>query len=189
MANVFLFHGAYGNPQGNWFSWLKNELEKLGHIVIAPQFSTPKNQSLTTWQNEFEKYRKDIDNNTIFIGHSLGCAFALNIIQKIDVKIKACFLVAGFIDNLNDPRFDTINHSFYKQGFDWQKIKRNCSEFYVYASENDPYVPIDRTQKVANNLKTKLILVKGAGHFTTKSGYKEFPLLLKDISTFLTLKT
>lgn len=181
MTNVFLFHGAYGNPHGNWFLWLKNELGKLGHLVIAQQFSTPENQSLTTWQNEFEKYIKDIDNSTIFIGHSIGCAFALNIIQQIDVKIKACFLVAGFIDDLNDPRFDTVNGTFYKQGFDWQKIKSNCPKFYVYASDNDPYVPIDRTQKIADNLKTKLIHVKGAGHFTAKSGYNKFPSLLKDI--------
>ncbi len=44
--NVFIIHGAYGNPKENWFPWLKSELESLNHKVIIPEFSTPNEQNL-----------------------------------------------------------------------------------------------------------------------------------------------
>lgn len=41
MANVIIIHGAYGNPEENWFPWLKKELEKLDCRVFVPKFPTP----------------------------------------------------------------------------------------------------------------------------------------------------
>jgi predicted alpha/beta hydrolase family esterase len=46
MANIFIIHGSYGNPDENWFPWLKKELEQEGHKVFVPKFPTPEDQSL-----------------------------------------------------------------------------------------------------------------------------------------------
>ena len=43
---VLLLHGAYGNPDENWFPWVKGELESKGFLVQTPTFSTPENQNL-----------------------------------------------------------------------------------------------------------------------------------------------
>ncbi|MBI2136028.1 serine hydrolase family protein [Candidatus Woesearchaeota archaeon] len=183
MSTIFLFHGAYGSPRCNWFPWLKNELQKLGHKVIAPQFPTPEGHNLKNWLQVFSDYSKYVDQDSIFVVHSIGCAFALNVIQRSNVKIKAAFLVAGFVENLRKEMYDSINHSFYEQGFNWQKIKSNCSKFYLYASDNDPAVPLQITQNLADKLGVKIKAVKGAGHFSAKEGYKVFPLLLEDMAS------
>ena len=56
MKNIFIIHGAYGNPEENWIPWLKTELERLGCNVSAPRFPTPENQSLENWTKIFNKY-------------------------------------------------------------------------------------------------------------------------------------
>ena len=63
--NVFIIHGIYGNPNENWFPWLKTELEKKGHEAIAPKFPTPIGQSLESWLKIFKKYEEKISSETI----------------------------------------------------------------------------------------------------------------------------
>ena len=182
--NAFVIHGTYGNPQENWFPWLKAELEKICYSVFVPKFPTPENQNLDNWLVVFEKYKQHLDKETIFVGHSLGSAFILNLLERIEVPVKACFFVSGFVGNLNNPKFDELNDSIANKEFNWKKIKKNCNHFFVFHSDNDLYVPGEKAVELAKYLGIKPIIVKGAGHFNADSGYTTFPLLLKQIKKF-----
>jgi uncharacterized protein len=179
----FIIHGAYGNPKENWFGWLKEKLEKDNHEVIIPQFPTPEKQTLEEWMKVFEPYMNQINKYTIFIGHSLGPAFILSVLEKLNVKIKACFFVAGFIGKIGIEDFDEINKTFTQKNFKWERICENCKEFKIINSENDPYVKIEKGQELAKLTKTKLIKIQDAGHFNEEAGYTKFPLLLDYIKT------
>ena len=179
MTNIFIIHGAYGSPEENWIPWLKSELEKLGCRVFVSKFPTPENQTLENWLKVFENYKQYLDEDSIVIGHSLGPAFILSALESVDRKIKSAFFIAGFISFLNNPDFDTINKTFVDKKFDWEKIKKNCKNFYIFHSDNDPYVPLEKAEELAKNLGTDVILVKGAGHFNTESGYDKFEQLLE----------
>ncbi|MFH0867777.1 MAG: alpha/beta hydrolase [Candidatus Woesearchaeota archaeon] len=179
--NIIIIHGSYGNPNHNWFPWLKEELEKLNCRAFVPEFPTPKNQNLNTWLNIFKNYETYLDENSILVGHSIACAFILSILEKINIKIKASFLVAGFIGPLGNEYYDSISKTFTQKEFNWGKIKSNCSNFFVYSSDNDPHVQLSKGHEIAKNLDSKLILVKNAGHFNTQSSYTKFELLLDDI--------
>ncbi|MEA3514071.1 MAG: alpha/beta fold hydrolase [Nanoarchaeota archaeon] len=184
----FIIHGAYGDPEGNWFPWLKQKLEELGHEVYIPKFPTPEDQTLKNWMKIFQPYMDKIDEETVFIGHSLGPAFILNILEKVDVKVKACFFVAGFAEFIGNEQFDSINKSFVDREFEWRRIHRNCEQFYIINSDNDPYVPIIKGNEIANKFGTKAIMINGAGHFNTESGYTEFPQLVEYINLSLRQK-
>ena len=185
MTNIFIIHGAYGNPEENWFPWLKSELKKLGCRVFVPKFPTPENQSLENWLKVFEDYKQYLNKNSIVVGHSLGPAFLLNILEQLNKPIKAAFFVSGFVGLLGNPEFDNINKTFVDKRFDWQKIKQNCKKFYVFHSDNDPYVPLEQAEKLAKNLGVNVILVKNAGHFNEKAGYTKFDLILEKIKLLL----
>lgn len=185
MTNIFIIHGAYGNPEENWFPWLKSELEKLDCRVFVPKFPTPENQSLENWNKIFDDYEQYLNENSIVVGHSLGPAFLLNVIEELNKPIKAAFFVSGFLDSLGNPDFDNINKSFIEKSFDWQKIKHNCPNFFVLHSDNDPYVPLEQAEKLAKNLGIDVILVKNAGHFNEKAGYSEFDLILDKVKLLL----
>ncbi|MFA5925952.1 MAG: alpha/beta hydrolase [Parcubacteria group bacterium] len=178
MPNIFLIHGAYGDPEENWFPWIKSELEKRGLGVYVPKFPTPENQTLENWLAVFESCEKYVNKDSIFIGHSLGLAFILNLLEKSDRLIKAAFLVAGFVGYLGNPKFDEINKTFVDKKFDWEKIKKNCQKFYIFYSDNDPYVPAEKSREAVRRLEAESIFVKGAGHFNKDCGYDKFELLL-----------
>ncbi len=185
MVRFILIHGAYGNPEENWFPWLKKELESKGHEVIVPKLPTPENQELEKWMKQFEQHKDKISNDTVLIGHSLGVAFILNVLERIDVKIKAAFLVSGFIGKLGIAEFDDINQSFTEREFDWNRIKQNCEKFFVMNSDNDPYVPLKKGEEIAENLDTDLTIVKEGGHINSSAGFDKFELLLRKIEEIL----
>lgn len=188
MTRVFIFHGAHGNPLRNWFPWLKEELEKIGCEVFIPQFPTPKGQSLDAWLEAFRPFEQYIDEDTIFVGHSLGANFILNLLEKLDKKVKASFLVAGFASPVHDPadKVNTINKSFYNKKFDWNKIKGNSRYIYQINSDNDPYVTIEAAEKISKPLGITLTVIEGGGHFNEESGYSKFPALLDMIEAVIT---
>ena len=181
MTNVFIIHGAFGHPQENWFPRLKKELEKIGCRVFVPKFPTPEGQSLENWLNIFKDYEKYVDENTIFVAHSIGPAFVLHMLEKY--KVKAAFLVGGAIANSSEV--DDINKSFFEKPFNWKKIKENCKNIFVIGSDNDPYIPLEKTYELAEKLGVKPIIIPDAGHFNEKAGYTKFPFLLEKIKEFL----
>jgi len=183
--DVYIIHGSYGSSKANWFPWMKQELEKINCRVIVPDFPTPENQNINSWLEVFFKYQGELNNNSILIGHSIGAAFVLNILERINLPIKASFLVAGFVGLLDKAKFDEVNKTISDKQFDWNKIKQNCKNFYLYHSDNDPYVPLTKAQELAINLETEIKLIKGAGHINKDSGFNEFKLLLDDISSLI----
>jgi len=178
MANILIIHGAYGNAQENWFPWLKKELESLGNNVFIPNFPTPEKQNLKNWLEILAPYEQYLNKDSIVIGHSLGPVFLLHVIEKLKIPIKAAFFVSCFLSPLGNPDFDKINASFYKSDFNWAQIKANCKEFYIYHSDDDPYVPIEIADKIARGLDVNIQVIEGAGHFNETAGYVTFPLLL-----------
>ncbi len=183
--NIIIIHGSFGSPEENWFPWLKAELEGLGVKVFVPAFPTPEGQSLAVWMKAFEEYRQYLNEETILVGHSLGPAFILNVLEGLNKPVKACFFVAGFIGNLRNPEFDELNKSFADRVFDWKKIKENCKQFFVFYSDNDPYVPIQKAQILGQMLDTEPIIVKEAGHFNDAAGYTTFSRILEKIKSLL----
>jgi hypothetical protein len=181
MPNVFIIHGTGGNPKANWFPWLKDELQKLGCKVFVPQFPTPENQSLENWRKVFEEFKPYLDRSSIVVGHSLGPAFLLDVIEHLDKPIQAAFFVSGFLSLLSKPEFDDLVVTFVSKPFDWNKIRSNCKKFYVINSDNDPYVPLETGRELAKNLKTELIVLKNAGHVNEEAGFIKFEFLLEKI--------
>lgn len=177
----FLIHGAYGGPNENWLPWLAEKLRSYGHEVIVPQFPTPQDQILQNWMSVFSPYLDKVDQDTVFVGHSLGVAFTLSVLEKARIRVRACFLVAGFVGSLNNPHFDPINQSFTNKSFNWNTIRGSAKEFYLFYSENDPYVPLQKGRELAGHLHVPLLVHKNAAHFNASAGFSTFPALLKRI--------
>ena len=184
MKKVIILHGSYGHPSENWFPWLKEQIEALGNEAYVPEFPTPEGQNLENWLKVlFDEHGDIIDENTIFVAHSISCSFVLNILEQKDVNIDSAFLIGGFTGKVDNEVFDEVNKTFSQKDFDFETIKSRCGRFVVFHSDDDPFVEYHKGIKLAEDLgvKDSMHLVPNAGHFSERSGYKTFPLLLEAI--------
>lgn len=193
VEKAFIFHGTGAGKYDHWFPEIKKKLEAEGVEVCRPEFPTPENQNLENWMEVLEKQDMEIDaeseesadEDTVLIGHSTGAVFILDILDEKDLDIEAAFLISGFTGKLNDERFDPLNETFAERDFDFEKIKNSAGEIFVFHSDSDPYVPLEKAAELAPKLNANLELVAGAGHFNTESGYTDFPELWKKLESFL----
>ena len=81
--------------------------------------------------------------------------------------------------------FDPINQTISDKDFDWEIIKENCKNFFIFHSENDPYVPLSKGNEIAGLVGGDFMLVENAGHFNETAGYKRFDLLLEKIKLYV----
>jgi predicted alpha/beta hydrolase family esterase len=181
MASVFLFHGAYGRPDENWFPWMQSHLEREGSNVFVPRFPTPEGQGLSAWLNVLDLFREHITPETIFVGHSIGGAFALRALESRDIRVKGVVLVAGFVSQLHHPYFDALNASFLEAPWDWTRVRSRADRFVSFASRNDPYVAPEKTDELRDVLESDIITIADAGHFNAAAGFGPFPQLLAAI--------
>lgn len=184
MPTAIIIHGAFGHSKENWFPWLKKELEANGYTVFVPDFPTPKNQSLQNWLKIFKQYEQKLTKDSVVIGHSLGVPFLLKVIENLSKPIRAAFFVAGFASQLGQPKVDELNKSFLEKPFNWEIIKKKCPAFYVFYSNNDPYVSEEKSEELIRNLNAESIFIKEAGHFNETAGYTTFNQLLEKIKTY-----
>lgn len=180
MTNAFIIHGTGGHPKENWFPWLKDKLESLDYKVIIPQFPTPENQTLESWFEVFEKFKEFYTPDTILIGHSLGGAFLLRVLEKYDIKIKAAYIVSAPIGVLPIKNYNG-DHPFIGHAFDWDRIRNHAEKFSIFHSDNDPYVCLGNGEQLAKHMKTELTFKPNSGHFNATAGYLQFDLLYDKI--------
>ncbi|MBU1500387.1 alpha/beta hydrolase [Patescibacteria group bacterium] len=173
------FSWNIGQPGGNWFPWLKQQLIDQGIEVFVPKFPTPEGQSLENWIKTFEPYQKYVNQDSVFVGHSMGPGFFLRLLEKRTSSIKAAILVAPFDGFIGEEPYDALNKTFIDHPFDWKKIKKNCRKFVVFAGDDDPYVPIKFPQRIADSLGVELLIIKDGKHLGET--LKEFPAVLEEI--------
>jgi uncharacterized protein len=152
MKNAIIIHGTGGSPEGNWFPWMKEKLQKQGYTVIVPHFPAPQLQSLESWMTEFENYRQQVNEDTIFIAHSVGAAFVLSILESLENPVRACFFAAGFLEVPQSSEYDPIHPTLTIKQFDWKTIHQNCTHFYMCHGSDDPYVFLHNAHIMAEYL-------------------------------------
>ncbi|MEK7591987.1 MAG: alpha/beta fold hydrolase [Patescibacteria group bacterium] len=188
MATVFIIHGSYGHPGENWFPWLKDELEKIGHRVCVPQFPCPKSNApsdgthdIHKWFEVFLPYMQYLDRDTIIVAHSRGCVFLYHLLQRLNTPIHTALFVGPFLHHWMRKDW-TADENDAQIPFDWSKIKKNIYFRVVYQSTNDE-IPIEEGKEIAKNLDAEFILIRNAGHFNIAydKRFKKFPLFLKKI--------
>ncbi len=181
MKRVFIIHGWDGNPNEGWFPWMKAELEKRGFSVMIPLMPDAATPKLETWIPFIAGQVGKVDEQTYFIGHSIGCQAIIRYLSTLPVetKIGGAVFVAGWYDvrNLETEEEKQIAGPWVETPRDDVKIKKILNgQAAAIFSDDDKWVDlknIDHWKEKAGVQNT--ILMSGKGHFNDESGTKELP--------------
>lgn len=183
MNNYLIVHGSFGSPFGNWFPYLRGELEKRELVVYTPDMPSGVGyQNYDNWSNVMKAYVDAgiINENTVIFAHSIAPVFVCKFLIENSIKVKRLVLVCGFNNYLgiNDD-YDAVNESMYLDNL--EEVKNYCNDIVCLYSDNDPYVTFDKEKEFADMIASTQIVIQNGGHLNSESGYDEFEELLKYI--------
>ena len=84
MKKIYIIHGWDGSPEEPMHKWLKKELEGKGFQVTIPLMPNPEEPEINAWIDKIKEVVENPDNDTYFIGHSVGCQGVLRYLETLD---------------------------------------------------------------------------------------------------------
>lgn len=182
-----IVHRWDGTPDSDWYSWLKKELVIRGFNVVTPKMPNTSEPKIEEWVSHLKKIVGVPDENTYFIGHSIGCQAIMRYLETLPkgTKIAGVIFVAGWfaLKNLEDEDVEEIARPWLTTPINFSRIKDMTSNTTVFLSTNDYYNCVKENESsFKNNLGAKVIILKDRGHFTADDGITELLELLEEIT-------
>ena len=164
MKKAIIVHCWSGYPEYCWYPYVKKELEKNDFEVFIPAMPDTDEPKLVKWLPKLQEIAGEVDTDTFLIGHSLGCVTIMRFLESLSVgqKVGGVVFVAGFTDDLG---FDELKN-FFETSIDLDKVKSKAESFVAIASDDDPYVPLDRKDVLKEKLGAEVIVKHNAKHFS-----------------------
>lgn len=182
---IFIIHGWEGSPDNCWFPWLKAELESKEFSVIIPAMPNPEAPEMKSWVNSLKNAVKEVDENTYFIGHSIGCQTILRYVEQLptESRVGGIICVAGFFRllHLETEEEKEIARPWLETKIDFEKIKTHTNKIVAIFSDNDPDIDLGDKELFEKYLGARTIVEHNKSHFNDEAGIKELPVLLEEL--------
>ncbi|MBI3032442.1 serine hydrolase family protein [Candidatus Woesearchaeota archaeon] len=176
MKKAVIVHCWGGKPHLGWYGWLSKQLEKQGFCVIQPAMPEPDYPQQQAWLETLLEVVGVTDEDTYFVGHSLGCIAIMRFLELLPAgkKVGGVLFVAGFSSDLGIEE----TKSFFTKPFAWEKIRKHCPHFIALHSDNDQYINLNQVKVLEQNLGAKLVIKHNMHHFQP-GNYKELPVVME----------
>lgn len=165
---VFIIHGWDGVPGYGWMAWIKEELKGRGFEVIDPQMPNAQEPKIEEWVPKLTELVGEVDENTYFIGHSIGCQTIMRFLERQDNKVGGCFFVAVWFDlkDLEDEESEAIAKPWIENSIDFEKVKSLVGRTEAILSDDDEWVELEKNKKIfEEKIGAKVIVKEKMGHF------------------------
>lgn len=119
----------------------------------------------------------------IVIGHSSGALAILKYAEKH--KLGASILIGTYYTDLGYE--DEKTSGYFDTPWNWEKIKTNQNWTAIFASTDDPYIPIEEPRNIRDQLESAYFEFSDKGHFGGEAHpMLELPELLEYLESKLT---
>ncbi len=185
MKRVFIIHGWDGYPEEGWFPWLKKELEGRGFEVFVPAMPDAGEPKIETWIPFISQLVGKADENTYFVGHSIGCQAIIRYLQTLPegVKIGGAVFVAGWYNlrNLETEEEQRIAGPWVNEPRDDKKICEAVNRAIAIFSDDGPFVVPENQTRWKELIGAKIIIEHNKGHINGEADIKELPSILDSV--------
>lgn len=182
---VFVVHGWDGHPDEGWFPWIKDALVGKGLHVEVPAMPNPSEPTIDAWVAHLAKTVGEVDENTFFVGHSIGCQAILRYLETLpeDKKVGGAVFVAGWftLTNSETDKEKRIGKPWLETPIDFEKVKKHTSNFSAIFSDDDDVVPLENKTFFEERLGAQTIIEHGKGHFSGSDEVRELPSALEHL--------
>ena len=183
MNKIYSVHCWDGSKDDGWYPWLDEKLTIENNKVFRFNMPNTANPKIGEWVSFLDQQIDNLDENTYFVGHSIGCQTILRYLESKDVtKIGGILLVAPWLDLLDyaiedEESYDTAM-PWLTEKIDFEKVKKFTNNIHCIFSDNDYFVSIDQKDKFEKLLGAKTLVVSGKGHISEEDGVNELDEIL-----------
>lgn len=145
-----------------------------------PNSGEPK---IETWVSKLSEVVGSLDEETYFVGHSIGCQTILRFLEKQNTKVGGAVFVAGWFDleNLEDEESREIARAWIQTPIDLEKIKQVLPKSVLIISDNDPYGAFEENKNKFAELGAEIVVMPNSGHLTAEDGFDKLPEVLEGL--------
>ncbi|KAJ3614162.1 hypothetical protein NHX12_017738 [Muraenolepis orangiensis] len=170
-------NGSGDVERSNWYGWARKQINKIPDVTcILKNMPDPVTARECVWLPFMEEL--GCDENTLLIGHSSGAAAAMRYAETHQVF--GIILVGAYMSDLGDS--NERASGYFSRPWDWSSIQSNAGPLVQFGSSDDPFLPWEEQQEVADRLQTDLRQYSDRGHFQNTT----FPELLAAVTKLKT---
>ena len=185
MNKIFIIHCWDGTKDDGWYPWLDKELSNKKNKVYRFNMPNTDKPKIEEWVSFLDKKVKILDENTYFIGHSIGCQTIMRYLQTKEIKkIGGILFVSPWLDLLDyaieDEESYLIAKPWLTEKINFDKIKQFTNNINCIFSSNDYFVSLEQKDKFEKLLNAKTIVVNDKGHISQDDNVYELKEILDE---------
>ncbi|MEI6057410.1 MAG: alpha/beta hydrolase [bacterium] len=185
---LFIVHGWYGSSTEPMIAWLGKVGAEAGFETAVLDMPNPSVPTIDAWVKHLEDNVYYVDQETYFIGHSIGCQAILRYLEtNKGSQLGGAILIAPWVQltGLTSTEEQDIARPWIERPIDFMNIRKMSSAFVTIFSDNDKFVPLEVNKDIfVKGLNPKVIIEHEKGHFSEEDGVTELPIAATELNTF-----
>ena len=190
MNKIYIVHCWDGTKDDGWYPWLDKQLSNENNIVYRFDMPNTTSPDINEWVSFLDSKVESLDENTFFVGHSIGCQTIMRYLKTKNMcKIGGILFVAPWLELLDfaieDEESYNVAKPWLNTKIDFEKVKQFTNNINCIFSDNDYFVSLDQKDKFEKLLDANTIVVSGKGHISQDDGVYELKEILEECKNML----
>jgi len=162
---VLTVPGLFGSGAEHWQTLWEREHPEIVRVE-QDDWERPR---LEAWIGTLEQAVSSVGSRPLLVAHSLGVALVAHWASRSDARVRAALLVAPADVDARDRTPDLV------RGFAPMPLRPLPFPSIVVASDDDPYVAVERAAYFADCWRSRLVRVGELGHINAESKLGHWP--------------